>query len=165
MPRGMRCQQACDVRTGVDLVAAITAANANGRLVFSPMLIAGSHVLGGGDAFHLIPRVQMPLWEREGTQRKLGLGTAITHPGDHDGVRAAVLHLERNLPQHQGLPRGCGDGRRGDGRRPRCWGRFLSDEVQQRLGNTVMVTDVMAVPGQTFAGCPRVPQEVHGPWG
>lgn len=81
MPRGMRIGESVfDIAYLVfDLVAAIIFfANANGRLVF---VLYGwlTLCLGGGDAFHLIPRVQMHLFGvREDTQRKLGLGTAIT---------------------------------------------------------------------------------------
>jgi hypothetical protein len=81
MPLGMRIGESVfDIAYLVfDLVAAIIFfASANGRLVF---VLYGwlTLCLGGGDAFHLIPRVQMHLrGAREDTQRKLGLGTAIT---------------------------------------------------------------------------------------
>ncbi len=81
MPRGMRIGESVfDIAYLVfDLVAAIVFfANANGHLVF---VLYGwlTLYLGGGDAFHLIPRVQMHLFGvREDTQRRLGLGTAIT---------------------------------------------------------------------------------------
>lgn len=62
-----------------DLVAAtIFFAQANGRAVF---VLYGmlALCLGGGDAFHLIPRVQMHLFGvGEDTQRRLGLGIAVT---------------------------------------------------------------------------------------
>ncbi|MCC6098324.1 MAG: hypothetical protein LIV25_03680 [Olsenella sp.] len=61
-----------------DLVAAIVfLASAHGRAVF---LLYGALalVLGGGDAFHLVPRVQMHLrGVREDTTAKLGLGTQV----------------------------------------------------------------------------------------
>lgn len=81
MPRGIRIGESVfDIAYLVfDLVAAIIFfANTNGRLVF---VLYGwlTLCLGGGDAFHLIPRVQMHLFGvREDTQKKLGLGTAIT---------------------------------------------------------------------------------------
>jgi hypothetical protein len=81
MPKGMRIGESIfDICYLLfDLVAAIIfIAEAKGRTVF--MLFAlMTLLLGGGDAFHLIPRVQMHLFGvKEDTTRKLGLGTAIT---------------------------------------------------------------------------------------
>ena len=81
MPRGMRIGESVfDIAYLIyDLVAAIIFfTQANGRLVF---VLYGmlALCLGGGDAFHLLPRVQMHLFGvQDDTQRKLGMGTAIT---------------------------------------------------------------------------------------
>ena len=81
MPRGMRIGESVfDIAYLIyDLVAAIILfTQANGRPVF---LLYGALTLclGGGDAFHLLPRVQMHLCGvQDDTQRKLGMGTAIT---------------------------------------------------------------------------------------
>lgn len=81
MPRGMRIGESVfDIAYLIyDLVAAIIFfTQANGRPVF---LLYGALTLclGGGDAFHLLPRVQMHLFGvQDDTQRKLGMGTAIT---------------------------------------------------------------------------------------
>ena len=81
MPRGMRIGESVfDIAYLIyDLVAAIIFfTQANGRLVF---VLYGmlALCLGGGDAFHLLPRVQMHLCGvQDDTQRKLGMGTAIT---------------------------------------------------------------------------------------
>lgn len=81
MPRGMRVGESVfDIAYLIyDLVAAIIFfTQANGRPVF---LLYGALTLclGGGDAFHLLPRVQMHLCGvQDDTQRKLGMGTAIT---------------------------------------------------------------------------------------
>ncbi len=81
MPKGMRIAESIfDIcYLAFDLVAAIIFfTQAQGRTVF---LLFGlmTALLGGGDAFHLIPRVQMHLFgAREDTTKKLGLGTAIT---------------------------------------------------------------------------------------
>jgi len=81
MPKGMRIAESIfDIcYLAFDLVAAIIFfMQAQGRTVF---LLFGlmTVLLGGGDAFHLIPRVQMHLFGvREDTTKKLGLGTAIT---------------------------------------------------------------------------------------
>lgn len=81
MPKGMRVAESVfDIAYLLfDLVAAIVfLAQANGRPVFYLYALL-TILLGGGDAFHLIPRVQMHLFGvRDNTQRKLGLGTAIT---------------------------------------------------------------------------------------
>ena len=81
MPRGMRIGESVfDIAYLIyDLIAAIIFfTQANGRLVF---VLYGmlALCLGGGDAFHLLPRVQMHLCGvQDDTQRKLGMGTAIT---------------------------------------------------------------------------------------
>lgn len=81
MPRGMRIGESVfDIAYLIyDLIAAIIFfTQANGRLVF---VLYGmlTLCLGGGDAFHLLPRVQMHLCGvQDDTQRKLGMGTAIT---------------------------------------------------------------------------------------
>lgn len=81
MPRGMRIGESVfDIAYLIyDLIAAIIFfTQANGRPVF---LLYGmlTLCLGGGDAFHLLPRVQMHLCGvQDDTQRKLGMGTAIT---------------------------------------------------------------------------------------
>ncbi|MDD5799501.1 MAG: hypothetical protein PUD09_02470 [Coriobacteriales bacterium] len=81
MPRGMRIGESVfDIAYLLfDLVAGIVfLCAAQGRTVFY-LYAALALVLGGGDAFHLIPRVQMHLrGVGPDTQRKLGLGTAIT---------------------------------------------------------------------------------------
>ena len=79
MPRGMRIGESVfDIAYLIyDLVAAIIFfTQANGRPVF---LLYGmlTLCLGGGDAFHLLPRVQMHLCGvQDDTQRKLGMGYA-----------------------------------------------------------------------------------------
>ena len=81
MTRGMRIGESVfDIAYLIyDLIAAIIFfTQANGRLVF---VLYGmlTLCLGGGDAFHLLPRVQMHLCGvQDDTQRKLGMGTAIT---------------------------------------------------------------------------------------
>lgn len=81
MPRGMRIGESVfDIAYLIyDLVAAIIFfTQANGRPVFF-LYGALTLCLGGGDAFHLLPRVQMHLFGvQDDTQRKLGMGTAIT---------------------------------------------------------------------------------------
>ena len=81
MPKGMRYgESAFDIAYLLfDLVAAIVFfVRADGRTVF---ILYGflTLCLGGGDAFHLIPRVQMHLsGPDENTTKKLGFGTAVT---------------------------------------------------------------------------------------
>lgn len=81
MPKGMRYgESAFDLAYLIfDLVAAIVFfVRADGRQVFILYGIL-TLCLGGGDAFHLIPRVQMHLRGRDAkTQWKLGFGTAVT---------------------------------------------------------------------------------------
>ena len=80
MPRPMRVAESVfDICYLLfDLVAAIVfLAQAHGRTVF---LLYGALalVLGGGDAFHLVPRVQMHLrGVRPNTTARLGLGTQV----------------------------------------------------------------------------------------
>jgi hypothetical protein len=80
MPRPMRVAESVfDICYLLfDLVAAIVfLSQAHGRAVF---LLYGALalVLGGGDAFHLVPRVQMHLrGVREDTTARLGLGTQV----------------------------------------------------------------------------------------
>lgn len=80
MPRPMRVAESVfDICYLLfDLVAAIVfLAQAHGRAVF---LLYGALalVLGGGDAFHLVPRVQMHLrGVRPNTTARLGLGTQV----------------------------------------------------------------------------------------
>ena len=80
MPRPMRVAESVfDICYLLfDLVTAIVfLAQAHGRAVF---LLYGALalVLGGGDAFHLVPRVQMHLrGPREGTVARLGLGEQV----------------------------------------------------------------------------------------
>lgn len=81
MPKGMRIGESVfDICYLLfDLIATIVfLAEAQGRTVFLLFALMTA-LLGGGDAFHLIPRVQMHLFGmKEDTARKLGLGTAIT---------------------------------------------------------------------------------------
>ncbi|MDD6566198.1 MAG: hypothetical protein PUF11_05360, partial [Parafannyhessea umbonata] len=80
MPRPMRVAESVfDICYLLfDLVAAIVfLASAHGRAIFQLYGLLAL-VLGGGDAFHLVPRVQMHLrGVREDTTAKLGLGTQV----------------------------------------------------------------------------------------
>lgn len=81
MPKGMRIGESIfDICYLLfDLAAAIMFfAGAAGRPVFM-LYGALALCLGGGDAFHLIPRVQMHLFGiADDTQKKLGFGMAVT---------------------------------------------------------------------------------------
>lgn len=80
MPRPMRiAESAFDICYLLfDLAAAVTFFSlAHGRTVFVLYGVLAL-VLGGGDAFHLVPRVQMHLrGVRPNTTARLGLGTAV----------------------------------------------------------------------------------------
>jgi len=81
MPKGMRIGESIfDICYLLfDLVAAIMFfAGAQGRTVFVLYGVLAL-CLGGGDAFHLVPRVQMHLFGiTPDTQKKLGFGEAVT---------------------------------------------------------------------------------------
>ncbi len=81
MPKGVRIGESVfDIAYLLfDLIAGLVfLTHADGRTLFN-LYGALTLLLGGGDAFHLIPRVQMHLRGRDGkTDFKLGLGKAVT---------------------------------------------------------------------------------------